>query len=145
MVVAILGAGAWGTAVAVHLARTSAPPAVRLWARDPDQARSMAARRENARYLPGIALPSSIAIGAKLDEAVAGATLLIVATPISALPDLVSKLRDNASAPLVWSSSTLRQLPQQIHHLDRRQSCLEALVARLGSGPVDSLLQRVTG
>jgi len=102
MVVAILGAGAWGTAVAVHLARTSAPPAVRLWARDPDQARSMAARRENARYLPGIALPSSIAIGAKLDEAVAGATLLIVATPISALPDLVSKLRDNASAPLVW-------------------------------------------
>ena len=62
----------------------------------------MAAGRENARYLPGVALPSAIVVGAKLDEAVDGATLLIVATPISALRNVASMLRQNALAPLVW-------------------------------------------
>ena len=51
--VAILGAGAWGTALAVHLTRTASPPAITLWARDGAQARAMQAARENARYLPG--------------------------------------------------------------------------------------------
>ena len=57
--VAIIGAGAWGTALAVHLARVAAPPALRLWARDPAAAHAIAASRENARYLPGIAHSAS--------------------------------------------------------------------------------------
>src|ERR1051326_4933685 len=63
--VAILGAGAWGTALAVHLARTR-NSSVRLWARDPRQADAIATVRENGRYLPGISLPSSIAVTADL-------------------------------------------------------------------------------
>ena len=54
--VAILGAGAWGTALAVHLARARESPGVRLWARDAAQASALAATRENARYLPGVAV-----------------------------------------------------------------------------------------
>src|SRR5438876_12116134 len=97
--IAILGAGAWGTALAVQLARAPASKAVRLWARNPEQARAMAASRENTRYLPGIALSPAIAIGARLDEATTGASLLIVATPISALRDVADALRAGASAP----------------------------------------------
>ena len=53
--IAVLGSGSWGTALAVHLARTGHD--VRLWARDHALASTMASVRENAAYLPGISLP----------------------------------------------------------------------------------------
>jgi len=103
--VAILGAGAWGTALAVHLAeRSAAKPAVTLWTRDAGQARAIAAARGNARYLPGIALPSSIVITSDL-RAAARADLLVVATPVAALPGLAQELAAHgANTPLVWLS-----------------------------------------
>jgi len=103
--VAILGAGAWGTAVAIHLAeRAAAKPAVTLWTRDEGQARAIAAARVNARYLPGIALPSSLVITSDL-RAAARADLLVAATPVAALPGLVQELvAHRAGAPLVWLS-----------------------------------------
>ena len=100
--VAILGAGAWGTGLAVHLCRGRELPSVRLWARDAVQASALAASYENRRYLPGVTIPSSIRITAKIDEAVAGAGLIVVATPIAALPQIVATLRPLAGAPLVW-------------------------------------------
>ncbi|HTS21460.1 MAG TPA: NAD(P)H-dependent glycerol-3-phosphate dehydrogenase [Casimicrobiaceae bacterium] len=100
--VAILGAGAWGTALAIHLARTRGSPAIRLWARDPEQARAVASTRENARYLPGAALPPSIAVTADLGAALAGATLVAVATPASALLQVVAAARPLTAAPLLW-------------------------------------------
>jgi glycerol-3-phosphate dehydrogenase (NAD(P)+) len=100
--VAILGAGAWGTALAVHLARTRKPPALRLWARDAAQARAIAAARENARYLPGVSLAESISVGARLQAAVADASLIVVATPIAALLEVIEAARKLNSAPLVW-------------------------------------------
>jgi glycerol-3-phosphate dehydrogenase (NAD(P)+) len=100
--VAILGAGAWGTALAVHLSRGRASPRVRLWARDATQASALAARHENARYLPGVTVPSSIRVTAKIDEAVSGAGLVVVATPIAALLQVVAALQPVATAPLVW-------------------------------------------
>ncbi|MFO1316043.1 MAG: NAD(P)H-dependent glycerol-3-phosphate dehydrogenase [Burkholderiales bacterium] len=101
--VAVLGAGAWGTAVACHLAaRAAHPSTVTLWARDAAQAAVMAAARDNARYLPGVALPESLAVTADL-AAAARAELLIAAVPVDALPDLVRQLAaDGARAPLVW-------------------------------------------
>ena len=100
--VAILGAGAWGTALAVHLARSASPPTILLWARDPEQARTLRERRENARYLPGVALPGAIAIADDAMSAAAAATLIVVATPIAALPELAAKLAGHARAPLFW-------------------------------------------
>ncbi|HEX7270735.1 MAG TPA: NAD(P)H-dependent glycerol-3-phosphate dehydrogenase [Casimicrobiaceae bacterium] len=100
--VAILGAGAWGTALAVHLARGWADPDVRLWARDSAQARELQRLRENTRYLPGVALPTGVSVSARLDQAVAGADLIAITTPIGALLEVVAALRPLASVPLVW-------------------------------------------
>jgi glycerol-3-phosphate dehydrogenase (NAD(P)+) len=100
--IAILGAGAWGTALAIHLARGRAAPAVRLWARDPGQARALLESRENTRYLPGAALDPSVVVTADLDVAVAGATLIVVATPVNALLEVASAARPFARAPLIW-------------------------------------------
>ncbi len=99
--VAILGAGAWGTALATHLAR-SGTTAVTLWARDAAQATAIGATRENARYLPGVQLPSAISVSADLTRAMKGASLIVVATPIGALIPLVDEMRPCADIPLMW-------------------------------------------
>ncbi len=78
--VAVLGAGSWGTTLATILARDAGRDVV-LWAREADQARSLAAERENRRYLPGIRIPDRVVITADLREAVTTAEDLIVAAP----------------------------------------------------------------
>ena len=61
--VAVVGAGAWGTAFACHLAsRAHAAPRVMLCWRDAEAARAADRARENARYLPGVALPTVVAM-----------------------------------------------------------------------------------
>jgi len=101
--VAVLGAGAWGTAIACHLsARTAARPEVLLWGRDPDQVRALDASRENARYLPGVPLPGEIAVTHELAD-VADAELLLAAVPIGALESLMMQVgAAGARAPFVW-------------------------------------------
>ena len=79
MKISILGAGAWGTALAIAF---SSRHAVALWARDAAQAAAMQASRENARYLPGCALPAALRIEADFNTAV-GSELNIVATPLA--------------------------------------------------------------
>jgi glycerol-3-phosphate dehydrogenase (NAD(P)+) len=100
--VAVLGAGAWGTAIASHLAaRAAERPEVVLWARDAGQARAIGRSRENARYLPGIALPPGVLVSGALD-AVRGADLLLAAVPMAALTDLVQALAAaGIGAPMV--------------------------------------------
>ena len=103
--VAVLGAGAWGTAFAVHLAaRARAAPEVVLWARSRAQARELDAMRMNARYLPGVALPQRVEVTDDLARA-AGADLLVLATPVAALSEVAAAAhRAGARSPLVWLS-----------------------------------------
>jgi len=77
--VAVLGAGSWGTALAIHLGRIGHD--VRLWARDPAFANEMAARRANAVYLPDVTFPDSVAVTATIDDAVRGVPLVVCAVP----------------------------------------------------------------
>ena len=106
--IAILGAGAWGTALAVHLA---ARMPVTLWARNAAHASAMAAARENARYLPGITLPASVAVTADLRAAVRARTL-VVATPMAGLPELArDAAAAGARAPLAWLSKGFVDAP----------------------------------
>ena len=103
--VAILGAGAWGTALAIHLStRAHAKPAVRLWARSREQADAMTQSRSNDAYLKGVRLPASVDVTADLIDA-ARADVLVVATPVSALVAVVRDLLGaGADRPLVWLS-----------------------------------------
>lgn len=103
--VAIVGAGAWGTALGVHLAaRAHAAPVVTLCFRDRAGATAAANARENAPYLPGVALPPRLAIDAGL-EAARGADLVFVTTPVAGLEAAVAALAAaGARGPLALCS-----------------------------------------
>ena len=124
---AVLGAGAWGTAISVALAPRHE---VRLWARDAGHAHSIDSERRNARYLPDISLPAAVKATAELGTAIQGADLLIVATPVCGLRDVAQRLAAGSStAPLVWLCKGFEQgtglLPHQIVHagLGERYPC----------------------
>ena len=77
--VTVLGAGSWGTALAVHLGRIGHH--VRLWARDRALVDDMTARRANAVYLPDVTLPDTVSVMHAIDEALGGADLVVSAVP----------------------------------------------------------------
>ena len=88
--VAVLGAGAWGTALAALLA--DAGHDVRLWGRDRGQIDDIALHRENRRYLPGRTLGPSIRLTADLPDAVAGAEMALIAMPSASVRNAASAL-----------------------------------------------------
>ena len=99
MKIAVLGAGAWGTALA---AAAAARHATLLWARDPRHAAQMQQRRRNERYLPDVALPAALALTADTDQAIAHARggLLVIATPMAGLRERLAALP--AEMPALW-------------------------------------------
>src|SRR5205823_4517348 len=103
--VAIFGAGAWGTALAVHLVTRSARScSVVVWTRSSEHAEALRRTRENARYLAGVTLPAALSITSDLDDALHARTL-IVATPVAALLEVVDAIgAAGASAPVAWLS-----------------------------------------
>lgn len=86
MNIAVLGAGAFGTALAISLAGNGP---VTLWARDPDHAAAMARDRVNDRRLPGLPLPSALRVTPDLDRAAQGADTLLLAAPMQRLRSLL--------------------------------------------------------
>ena len=111
MKIVVLGAGAWGTALAVNAARAADTGVtghqVTLWARDAAQVKRLQAERANTRYLPGVALPDSLALQgsgeASLAQAINGQDLVIVATPVSAARSMLERLQ-HVQAPVAWLS-----------------------------------------
>jgi glycerol-3-phosphate dehydrogenase (NAD(P)+) len=102
MKIVVLGAGAWGTALAMGAARQTGGHAVILWARDGQQVADMQARRQNARYLPGIDFPAALSVSGADPLALArAADLVIVATPMAALRGMLLALR-GCQAPVAW-------------------------------------------
>jgi glycerol-3-phosphate dehydrogenase (NAD(P)+) len=102
MNILVLGAGAWGTALAINAAHRHA---VTLWARTATQATALQAARENQRYLPDVALPPTLTIvsaaAQDLPALAARHDLVILATPMAGLRGLLAVLRD-VGAPLAW-------------------------------------------
>ncbi|MGV3495024.1 MAG: NAD(P)H-dependent glycerol-3-phosphate dehydrogenase [Ramlibacter sp.] len=102
MRILVLGAGAWGTALAISAA---ARHPVTLWARDAAQAGALELRRENAHYLPGFALPAQVTPVSTDPAALQGLAqahdLVIVATPMAALRAMLVALRD-CQRPVAW-------------------------------------------
>ena len=98
MKITVLGAGAWGTAIAVSLC---ARHETVLWGRDPGQCRAIAAARRNQRYLPEISLPPQLKVESGFAAACAMAELILVATPTAALRDMLARLAP-LKKPVVW-------------------------------------------
>ena len=106
MKIIVLGAGAWGTALAISAARRAPSHQVKLWARDEALVNTLQTTRTNSRYLPGVALPDSLQLAGgegSLADAAGGQDLIIIATPVSALRGLLQSLA-HVSVPVAWLS-----------------------------------------
>ena len=90
MKVAVLGAGSWGTALGLVLARNQ--HAVKLWTHRADQAEELRTRRANDRYLPGISLPKNWEIFTDLDGVVRDVEAVVAAIPSKAFREVMSQL-----------------------------------------------------
>lgn len=117
MNISVFGAGAWGTALSMSLADRHQ---VMLFGRDAQAIADMSARRENARYLPGLALPTSLTLTADLPAAIAHARdgLMIAATSVAGLRPLLTSFLPHALPNLIWLCKGFEEgsalLPHQI-------------------------------
>ncbi len=116
MKIAVLGAGAWGTALAVSLA---ARHEVHLWTRNPAQCAEMAEERVNRRYLPGFPFPDALRIELKLAQALDQADLALAVVPTAGFRQVVRQMAElGARMPLVWACKGFEagtaKLPHQV-------------------------------
>jgi glycerol-3-phosphate dehydrogenase (NAD(P)+) len=102
--VAVLGAGSWGTALAVHVGRVGHD--VRLWARDGALVDDMASRRANAVYLPNVILPDTVSVTRELRDALAGADLVVAAIPSHGCRGVITTAAPFLAARAVIVSAT---------------------------------------
>ena len=112
MTTAVLGAGSWGTALAIQLARCG--HRVLLWGRDAAAVARMAAERVNTRYLPGIALPAAIQPVASFEN-VRGVEEVVVAVPSYAFRDTVAALGPETQR-LAWATKGLEESSGRLLH-----------------------------
>jgi glycerol-3-phosphate dehydrogenase (NAD(P)+) len=119
--VAVLGAGSWGTALAIQFARGGRP--VKLWGRDGERLALMASSRCNARYLEGIRFPDSLHVELELPAALAGARDVLVVVPSQAFRALLTAL-----APLLapamhvaWATKGFEQASLKLPHQVARE------------------------
>ncbi len=102
--IAVLGAGSWGTALALHLARSGNE--TRLWGRDQTTMAAMQTARQNARYLPGISFPDNLTATADLGQAIAGCRDILIAVPSHAFRRTLRSLKPlfNVAPRLCWAT-----------------------------------------
>jgi glycerol-3-phosphate dehydrogenase (NAD(P)+) len=116
MKIAVLGAGAWGTAISIVL---SSRHDVSLWSRNSGLIKVLRAERCNGRYLPGFGLPPALRLAEDLAHALDGSELLLVAVATDGLRSVVKAVRAcDSSTPLVWLckgfESGAARLPHQV-------------------------------
>lgn len=116
--VAVLGAGSWGTALAIQFARAGHP--TRLWSRSAADVVAMRAQRQNARYLPGAKFPEEIEVHDDLAGAVKTAVAIIIAVPSHSLRSMLTRLKPLLArgARLAWATKGFEldtgKLPHQV-------------------------------
>ncbi len=128
MKIAVLGAGAWGTAIAITLSQRHA---VTLWARDGAQCDAMRHARVNDKYLPGLAFPRTLEVAGGLHEALRGAERALVAVPTAGLRETLARAATvNASVPVIWLCKGYEPGRGKLPH----EVCAEALGDQRDSG-----------
>ncbi len=136
MKIIVLGAGAWGTALAISAAPRHA---VTLWARDTAQAAALQTSRVNTRYLPGAVLPANVKVCAdavaSLPHMVTQHDLVIIATPLAGLRDTLTHIAQHAHAgqPVAWLCKGFEKNGLLAHEISAQAA--PNLVAGVLSGP----------
>lgn len=116
--IAVLGAGSWGTALAIQFARSG--KATRLWGRDPGQVAEMVRERVNRRYLPKAGFPESLSVGEDLAAQLAGALDVLIVVPSDSFRAILTQLRPLLSPQmrLAWATKGFEAqsglLPHQV-------------------------------
>ncbi len=101
---AVLGAGSWGTALAIALATRFEE--IRIWAREAQRAAEMSRSRENSRYLPGFSLPATVSVSSELEPTLSGAGMVLSAVPSSHLRPVLLAAKEFISPEAVIVSAT---------------------------------------
>ncbi|MGD9339384.1 MAG: NAD(P)H-dependent glycerol-3-phosphate dehydrogenase [Chromatiales bacterium] len=114
----VLGAGSWGTALAIQFSRAGRPTV--LWGRDREQMAAMADARLNQRYLPDAPFPSNLVVEADLDAALAGARDILVVVPSHAFREMLQQISPfcGAGTRIAWATKGFEletgKLPHQV-------------------------------
>jgi glycerol-3-phosphate dehydrogenase (NAD(P)+) len=133
MRLAVLGAGAWGTALALSLSREHE---VKLWSRDAGHLAEVARTRSNARYLPGFELPASVVIEPNLAAAIAAAQLVLVVVPTAGFRDTLRALGEREIAvPVVWACKGFEPDTAKLLHQVAEEELPGAIERGVLSGP----------
>lgn len=133
MKMAVLGAGAWGTALALRYAERHT---VSLWARDAQQIEAIIQAGSNARYLPGFSLPASMRYSSDLSLAIAGAELLLVVVPSSGLRALLAALTTGGNrVPVIWACKGLEPGSARLLHQVAAETLPTQVARGVLSGP----------
>lgn len=141
MKIAVLGAGAWGTAIGISLASHHE---VVLWVRDAAQCSAIRSRRCNERYLPGFGLPDNLVVENDFATALAGCALALVAVPTGGLRQTLQRLQAARwTAPVVWLCKGFERRHAKLPH----EVCAEVFGTGVRSGVLSgpSFAEEVAG
>lgn len=133
--IAVLGAGSWGTALAIQFARSGR--AVRLWGRDARALATLERERCNRRYLPDAQFPSSLHTEPNLAAAIAGCTDVLIAVPSQGFRAMLEQLRPllRPGMRLAWATKGFEQGTGKLPHRVVREVLGEAWPIAVLSGP----------
>jgi len=131
----VLGAGSWGTALALQLARSGAP--VILWDHDAAQVARLRTERENKRYLPGVTLPDNIRLEADLATALRAARDVLVVVPSHAFRSVLQTVRPLLPADhrVCWATKGLEAGSGRLLHEVAEEVLGRAVPLAVISGP----------
>ncbi|AZP11677.1 NAD(P)H-dependent glycerol-3-phosphate dehydrogenase [Undibacterium parvum] len=132
MKISILGAGAWGTALALALASKNQ---LILWGRNRQMMQEMQSTRNNLSYLPGFVLPPTIQATADFDAALKGADLVIIASSVSGLRPILQQCLPYQLKQVVWLCKGFEEGSQLLPHQVVRQVLGDQIMAGALSGP----------
>lgn len=104
--IAIIGAGSWGTALALALARSSRAHRVSLWAHSADVVKTLCSRRINEVYLPAFELPAEIEVTGSLEKALAGAHIVLGVMPSAHAREIYRAMRPFTQPGAIFVSAT---------------------------------------
>lgn len=133
--IVLLGAGSWGTALAVQFARAGRPTV--LWGRAEDDPAELARARRNERYLPGVDFPPALAIEPDLGCAVASGDDVVVVVPSGALRTVLQQIRPllGPRARIAWASKGFELASGKLPHQVAREVLGPAVPIAVLSGP----------